>query len=103
MAAITSHPKRGRDQIIRENQPSMKCAFDFSLRFFWGGCFYYKRKKNSNSSGILTKEGNNFTLREQTPRYKITTVWTPDLSHLLQSRDGEETAEANKQFCKTKT
>ena len=68
-----------------------------------GFVFIIKEKKNSNSSGILTKEGNNFTLREQTPRYKITTVWTPDLSHLLQSRDGEETAEANKQFCKTKT
>ena len=51
----------------------------------------------------LNKGREYFTLREQTPRYKITTVWTPDLSHLLQSRDGEETAEANKQFCKTKT
>jgi len=68
-----------------------------------GFVFIIKEKKNSNSSGILTKEGNISHSENRHQDTKITTVWTPDLSHFLQSRDGEETAEANKQFCKTKT
>ena len=60
-----------------------------------GFVFNIKKKKLLRN---LNKRREYFTVREQTPRYKITTVWTPDLSHLLQSRDGEEIAETNSSF-----
>ena len=60
-----------------------------------GFVFNIKKKKLLRN---LNKRREYFTVREQTPRYKITTVWIPDLSHLLQSRDGEEIAETNSSF-----
>ena len=62
-----------------------KVGFVFIIKF--------KKKKLLRN---LNKRREYFSVREQTPRYKIITVWTPDLSHLLQSRDGEEIAETNK-------
>lgn len=66
-----------------------------------GFAFYYKRK--NNSSGNLNKGKKYFTLRTDTriQNYKCFDSSPAPISP--KSRDGKETAEANKQFCKTKT